>query len=100
MRVAYVERSAIEVRRRGGVEGVTGLVWREVKAPTVTAMPAPNCAEAIEAEGAVGSSALAVALVTFVRRTNPKKAAPLRSLIADEVVAPPMRAQVKGGKPT
>jgi hypothetical protein len=54
---------------------VTGLVWREVKAPTVTGHACPNCAEAIKAEGAVGSSALAVELVTFVRWTNPKKAA-------------------------
>ena len=37
--------------------------------------------------------------MTFVRRTNPKKATRLRLFIADEVVAPPMWAQVKGGKP-
>ena len=59
----------------------------------------PNCAEVIEDGGAAGSSVLAVALVTFVRRNNPKKAARLRLLIADEIVAPPMWAQVEGRKP-
>lgn len=86
--VASVPRSAIEVNRRGGVEAVAAMVWREVNTTPkalgtngperVLAHACPDCARSIEDRGGIGWPARAQALVNYLNRTEPKKARRLR----------------------
>lgn len=93
--VATISRSAIEVAHGGGSAVVGAQVWT-----TVTATPAalgaggpdhinghlcPPCSDAIEAEGAIGPSALGRAVVEHVRRTlGEERATRLRSRLTDD----------------
>ena len=45
--IPAVERSAIEVARRGGLAVVQGLAWQPVNSPRLTGQLCPTCQEAV-----------------------------------------------------
>lgn len=51
----------------------------------VTGHVCPSCNAAIEAEKAIGQSAIAHAVIVYVALTSPKKALRLRSLLEDDL---------------
>ncbi len=91
--LAAVERSAIEVARRGGVNAMSHAVWREVNTDPkalgsngpnrILAHACPACSAAIEEAGGIGWIARAVAVVNYLAPTEPKKAERLRSMLSE-----------------
>ena len=81
--LGVVTRSAVEVRRRGGERAATGAVWHEVITDRVRGWACPDCHPHVQAEG-VGPTAVALALVAYVARTDPPKAGRLRRMLAEE----------------
>ncbi|MBD8870925.1 hypothetical protein [Nocardioides donggukensis] len=87
--LASVNRAAIEVARRGGVEAVSRAVWREVNTnpkalgsrgpERIWGHACPACALAIEDAGAIGWPARAQAVVTYLSHKSPSRAQRLRA---------------------
>jgi len=92
--VAAVNRAAIEVARRGGVEAATRAVWRPVLVlPTslggsgpkhVDGHACPDCASAIDDVGGIGWRARARAVVSYLSQSSPQKAQRLRSILESD----------------
>lgn len=93
--VRAVNRSAIEVARRGGREAAVAAVWRPLTVPPVAlggrgpepvnGHLCPDCAEVVEEVGAVGPTARGRAVVAHVRRVaGVAKADRLSAMLDDD----------------
>lgn len=95
--VTTVERSAIEVRRRGQ-ENVARDAWRRVSLPKYAGhYSCLSCSQAIEEEGSLGPSAMLTAVLAHVRATmGERQAINLRHRIAEGSVSLPMWIEAPG----
>lgn len=92
--VGKVERSALEVARRGGPIASASTVWRPVMTSQtalgrtgpdrVTGHVCPACNSAIEEAGAIGQTAIGNAVLAHVAIRAPKKAKRLLTMLEDD----------------
>lgn len=79
--LAAIEKSAIEVTRRGGVQATAFAVWESVP----RGHACPNCVEAVQKAGGLGRTAVEWAVLNYLRRTNERKSRRLLTMLDDDL---------------